>query len=55
MNGFDTFLQLPFDIEDGVDFVTGLRTIAGSGDPSLREGLATHISQPLRAWRSARL
>lgn len=28
---------------DGTDFVTGLRTIAGSGDPSLREGIATHI------------
>ncbi|KAJ9134295.1 Homogentisate 1,2-dioxygenase [Pleurostoma richardsiae] len=34
---------LPFDITDGADFVTGLRTIAGSGDPSLREGLATHV------------
>ncbi|KAI1399045.1 RmlC-like cupin domain-containing protein [Hypoxylon fuscum] len=34
---------LPFDIVDGTDFVTGLRTIAGSGDPSLREGIATHI------------
>lgn len=37
---------LPMDIpaeSDGVDFVTGLKTIAGAGDPSLREGLATHI------------
>ncbi|POR33568.1 Homogentisate 1,2-dioxygenase [Tolypocladium paradoxum] len=34
---------LPFDVIDGTDFVAGLRTIAGSGDPSLREGLATHI------------
>lgn len=35
---------LPFDIpKDGaVDFVSGLKTIAGSGDPTLREGLATH-------------
>lgn len=35
---------LPFDIpSDGdVDFVAGLKTIAGSGDPTLREGLAVH-------------
>lgn len=35
---------LPFDIPtDGeVDFVSGLKTIAGSGDPTLREGLAVH-------------
>lgn len=36
---------LPFEIpSDGeVDFVSGLKTIAGSGDPTLREGIATHI------------
>ncbi|KAK9382864.1 homogentisate 1,2-dioxygenase-like protein [Kockiozyma suomiensis] len=36
---------LPFDIPtDGpVDFSQGLKTLAGSGDPSLREGIATHI------------
>lgn len=35
---------LPFDIPTGkVDFVAGLSTIAGSGDPTLREGLATHV------------
>lgn len=35
---------LPFDIPtDGkIDFVAGLKTIAGSGDPTLREGLAVH-------------
>ncbi|KAF5008134.1 hypothetical protein FDECE_5570 [Fusarium decemcellulare] len=33
---------LPFDIVEGADFVSGLRTIAGSGDPTLREGIATH-------------
>ncbi|KAJ4296371.1 hypothetical protein N0V90_006416 [Kalmusia sp. IMI 367209] len=35
---------LPFDIPAGgdVDFVSGLKTIAGSGDPTLREGLAVH-------------
>lgn len=35
---------LPFDIpSDGeVDFITGLKSIAGSGDPTLREGLAVH-------------
>jgi homogentisate 1,2-dioxygenase len=35
---------LPFDTPtDGkVDFVAGLKTIAGSGDPTLREGLAIH-------------
>ncbi|KAH6962620.1 putative homogentisate 1,2-dioxygenase [Ilyonectria sp. MPI-CAGE-AT-0026] len=27
----------------GVDFVEGIRTIAGQGDPTLREGLAIHI------------
>jgi hypothetical protein len=26
-----------------VDFVSGLKTVAGSGDPMLREGLATHV------------
>ncbi|KAJ5718467.1 homogentisate 1-2-dioxygenase [Penicillium malachiteum] len=35
----------PFDIPESgdVDFVSGLKTIAGSGDPTLREGLATHV------------
>lgn len=35
----------PFEIpETGeVDFVSGLKTIAGSGDPTLREGIATHV------------
>ena len=35
----------PFDIPtgEGVDFVNGLKTLAGSGDPTLREGLATHV------------
>jgi homogentisate 1,2-dioxygenase len=36
---------LPFDIptEGGVDFIAGLKTIAGSGEPTLREGIATHV------------
>ncbi|KUJ11587.1 homogentisate 1,2-dioxygenase-like protein [Mollisia scopiformis] len=36
---------LPFEIPAGsdVDFVSGLKTVAGSGDPSLREGIATHV------------
>ncbi|KAL3426643.1 homogentisate -dioxygenase [Phlyctema vagabunda] len=35
---------LPFDIpEEKVDFIQGLKTIAGSGDPTLREGIATHV------------
>lgn len=36
---------LPADIPtgSGVDFVAGLKTLAGSGDPTLREGIATHI------------
>ncbi|KAH6679070.1 homogentisate 1,2-dioxygenase [Halenospora varia] len=36
---------LPFEIpsSDHVDFVAGLKTIAGSGDPTLREGIATHM------------
>lgn len=35
----------PFDIPTSgeVDFVQGLKTIAGSGEPTLREGLATHV------------
>ncbi|PPQ72342.1 hypothetical protein CVT26_007313 [Gymnopilus dilepis] len=36
----------PFDIPENsqkVDFVDGIKTIAGNGDPSLREGLAIHI------------
>jgi homogentisate 1,2-dioxygenase len=36
---------LPFDIqkEAAIYFIAGLKTIAGSGDPTLREGLATHV------------
>lgn len=36
----------PFDIpsdDTQVDWVDGLKTVAGNGDPSLREGLAVHI------------
>lgn len=35
----------PLDIPSGdkVDFISGLKTLAGNGDPTLREGLATHI------------
>ncbi|KAF7555251.1 hypothetical protein G7Z17_g2321 [Cylindrodendrum hubeiense] len=29
--------------ERGIDFVDGIRTVAGQGDPTLREGLAIHI------------
>ncbi|KAF8242485.1 homogentisate 1,2-dioxygenase [Wilcoxina mikolae CBS 423.85] len=34
--------ELPKDSEK-VDFISGLKTLAGSGDPTLREGIATHI------------
>jgi homogentisate 1,2-dioxygenase len=35
----------PFEIpsSENVDFISGLKTVAGSGDPTLREGLATHV------------
>lgn len=35
----------PMDIQEtgSVDFVDGIQSIAGSGEPSLREGLATHV------------
>ncbi|KAI0671633.1 homogentisate 1,2-dioxygenase [Trametes maxima] len=36
----------PFDIpsdNDKTDFVLGLKTLAGNGEPTLREGLAVHI------------
>ncbi|KAF8812720.1 homogentisate 1,2-dioxygenase [Phlegmacium glaucopus] len=36
----------PFDLppaSEKVDFVDGLKTIAGNGDPTLREGLAIHM------------
>jgi len=34
----------PFDIpETPVDFIDGLTTVAGNGDPMLREGLAIHV------------
>ncbi|KAG6831528.1 hypothetical protein H0H92_009797 [Tricholoma furcatifolium] len=36
----------PFDVpgeSDQVDFVDGLKTLAGNGDPTLREGLAIHM------------
>lgn len=36
---------LPFEIPTSTDvnFVGGLKTLAGSGDPTLREGIATHV------------
>jgi len=34
----------PFDIPtEKTDFVEGLKTLAGNGEPTLREGLAVHI------------
>jgi len=36
----------PFDIPSqpsAVDFISGLKTLAGNGDPTSREGLAIHI------------
>ena len=36
----------PFDLppaSEKVDFVDGLKTIAGNGDPTLREGFAIHM------------
>ncbi|KAJ3889044.1 homogentisate 1,2-dioxygenase [Lentinula edodes] len=36
----------PFDIPSGeqlVDFVDGMKTVAGNGDPTLHEGLAVHM------------
>ncbi|ETW82786.1 homogentisate 1,2-dioxygenase A1 [Heterobasidion irregulare TC 32-1] len=35
---------LPFDIPSApTDFIAGLKTLCGSGDPTLREGIAFHI------------
>ena len=36
-------MPIPSAQEAKIDFVAGLKTIAGSGDPTLLEGLATHI------------
>lgn len=36
----------PFDIPEAsksIDFIDGLKTLAGNGDPTLREGLAIHM------------
>ncbi|KAF7558277.1 hypothetical protein G7Z17_g115 [Cylindrodendrum hubeiense] len=33
----------PFDIADDADFVTGLRLVAGAGDPAIKSGLAIHV------------
>ncbi len=34
----------PLDIPtEPTDFISGLKTIAGAGDPTLREGLAIHM------------
>ncbi|KAJ4406285.1 hypothetical protein N0V91_004739 [Didymella pomorum] len=41
--GFLAWTPFKIPTEEQVDFVGGLRTIAGSGDPTLREGLATHV------------
>jgi len=42
-----TLNWLPFPIPDeeapDVDFVQGLKTIAGHGDPTTKEGLAVHV------------
>ena len=35
-------LDIPAD-STKTDFVDGLKTLAGNGDPTMREGLATHI------------
>jgi homogentisate 1,2-dioxygenase len=32
-----------YSASDKVDFVDGLKKIAGNGDPTLREGLAIHM------------
>lgn len=36
---------LPFDIPTSgeIDFISGLKTVAGSGESTLREGIATHV------------
>lgn len=33
-----------------VDFVDGLKTIAGAGEPSMREGLAIHMCEYWALW-----
>lgn len=33
----------PSSSSEKIDFISGLKTLAGSGEPTLREGLATHI------------
>ncbi|RMZ79336.1 hypothetical protein DV737_g3421, partial [Chaetothyriales sp. CBS 132003] len=38
----DSPFEIPKD-DTPVDFVDGLKTLAGSGDPTMREGLATHV------------
>lgn len=40
--GWDRF-PLPAEHEGEVDFISGLKTVAGHGDPTLKEGLAVHI------------
>jgi homogentisate 1,2-dioxygenase len=37
---------LPFDLpkdQEETDFISGMKTVAGSGEPTLREGIATHV------------
>ncbi len=36
----------PFDLpksDESLDWVSGLRTVSGAGDPKLRNGIAIHI------------
>ena len=33
----------PFDVNDGVDFITGMNMVGGAGDPALKNGVAYYI------------
>jgi len=39
-------------MDDAVDFVDGIKTIAGQGDPTTKEGLAVHIYAANASMRS---
>ncbi|ODA83288.1 hypothetical protein RJ55_01800 [Drechmeria coniospora] len=41
------------DESGGTDFVSGMRTIGGQGDPSLREGLAIHVYSANRSMANS--
>ena len=44
----------PFDIVEG-NFIHGLKTVCGAGDPTVRNGVATHVYSCTQSMEDAAL